>query len=1092
MGSKFNLSLNLYAIFIYLHNLNQNSIIMPSKLTAARSWLIACLLLFTTVSFAQQKTVTGRVTNEKDKQPIFGATVTVKGSTVGTQTAADGTFTISVPSANSILVISFVGFETQEVSTANKTTLDVALKDKSTTLTDVVVTGYTSQAKKDITGSVSVVKAEDLKSIPAANAEQQLQGRAAGVTVISNNRPGDGASIRVRGFSSFTSNEPLVVIDGVYGSLTDLNPNDIESMQVLKDASAAAIYGTRASGGVLIVTTKKGKQGAAKVSFNMYYGTATPGKGFTNLLNPQEMADLTWLAKKNIGAALTSDQYGSGATPRLPDYILAGTKSGVMNGDPAADPSKYNLNLDDVPGSYLIVRANKAGTNWFKEITQNAPVKNYNINVSGGGDRSRYLFGFDMLDQQGIVIYNFFKRYSARVNNEFTIKKNIRIGENLQISATQSNGAGLNDEGTEIANTYREQPIIPVFNINGDFAGSRGANLGNGSNPYATRVRGKDNRNLGYSVIGNMYAEVDFLKHFTARSSFGGTFSNNNYFNYTYKTYENAENNSGSAYTEGANYFRTWIWTNQLTYKNIFGDHNITGVVGSEAIEEWGRYFQGTALNLFVDATDFRSLTGGTRSEGNPYTPGALFSLFGKVDYIYKDKWLASATVRRDGSSRFGSNKRYGVFPAFSLGWRISEEDWMKNLKWITDLKLRASWGQMGNPKIDPANQYTQFRGGIGSSNYDINGTQNGTVPGFQLSFLGNPDGRWEVLTTTNVGFDAVLFNGKTEVVLDLYQKKTDDLLYQNRTVATAGAGPYVNPAFSNVASMKNIGLDLMISQRAQIGGANGVSLNGTLTFTTYKNTITSIADGITYFDRDGGEGGRIGGVFFRNAVDHSISSFYGYKVVGLFQDAADVAKSPTQDAAAPGRFKYLDADGNGKITPDDRVFLGTPHPDFTYGVNLSASYKNFDLAAFFYGVSGKQTINYVKWWTDFVPSFQGAKSKDALYNSWTTTNKNAKVPIQEESGNFSTNGTPNSYYIENASFLRLKNLQIGYTLPTSLMSRVKIDRLRLYVQATNLFTITKYSGLDPEVTGDDRNFGLDAGSYPTVKQFYFGVNLNF
>lgn len=1075
---------------------------MPSKLTAARLWLIACLLLFTTITFAQQKTVTGKVTGEKDKQPIFGATVAVKGSNVATQTGADGSFTISVPNANSVLVITFVGFETIEVPLAGKSNVDIFMKDKSTTLTDVVVTGYSSQARKDITGSVAVVKTEDLKSIPAANAESQLQGRAAGVTVITNNRPGDGATVRIRGFATLTGeNAPLVIIDGVPGSLTSLNPNDIEQMQVLKDAATASIYGSRASNGVIIVTTKKGKQGGAKVTYNMYYGQQFPGKGFTNLLNPQEMMDLAFLAKRNQGLPLVHDQYApSGGTPRLPDYILAGTKSGVMEGDPAANPALYNLNLDNVSGSYLIVRANKAGTNWFKEITETAPIMNHNINVSGGSDRSRYLFGFDYFDQKGIVIHNFFKRYTARVNTEFNVKKNIRIGENLQLTTTQGNGAGLNDEGTEIANSYRAQTIVPVFNIKGDFAGSRGANLGNGGNPYAQRVRSKDNRGNNYSIFGNMYAEVDLFKHFTARTSLGGTISNDNYYFYTFQSYENAENNSGTSFTEGSSTFRSWIWNNQLTYKNTFGEHDVTALVGTEAVEEWGRAIQGVRLGYFVDNPDFRSLdaggASGQRATGSPYTPTALFSYYGKVDYSFRDKYLAGATVRRDGSSKFGANNRYAVFSAFSAGWRITGEEFMQNIKWLTDLKLKASWGQMGSQFINPANQFTQFSSGPGSSNYDIAGTQNTTAGGFQQAFIGNPDGKWETNTTSNIGFEATLFGGKTEVVAEWYSKKTDDLLFRLEGVATGGVASGGNPNFKNVAAMKNTGIDILITHRENIGGSRGVKLDATLTFTTYKNEITRLSEGIDFFDQ-GGNAGRVGGSFFRNAVGQPVSAFYGYKVIGIFQSADDVSKSPTQDAAAPGRFKYLDANGDGAITADDRVFFGNPNPDFTYGLNLNLSYKNFDLSAFFYGAYGKDILNYVKWWTDFVPSFQGAKSKAALYDSWVkggdpAKNAKATVPIQEESGNFSTNGVPNSYYMEDGSYMRLRNLTLGYSLPSSLLNRFKIDRLRVYAQATNLFTITKYSGLDVEITGGDTQFGSDAGSYPTVKQFYIGVNLGF
>src|SRR5688572_898148 len=897
---------------------------------------------FIYLSIAAQKQVSGVV--KENNIPVVGATIEVRGTNVATITGPNGNFVINVPAGRNQLVISFVGLETQTIDIADKTQLDINMVQLTTTLNEVVVTGYSSQAKKDITGSVSVVNTGDLKSVPAANAEQQLQGRASGVTVITSNRPGDGASVRIRGFSSFTGNEPLVIIDGVPAGLGTINPNDIESMQVLKDAAAASIYGARASNGVIIVTTKKGRQGSAKVSYNMYYGRSVPGDGFTNMLNPTEMMNLAMLAKTNIGATLQHDQYSPTGGPwRLPDYILAGTASGIMEGNPLADPSKYNLNIDNVPGSYLIVRANKAGTDWYDAITDNAPMANHNISISGGAERNRYMFSFDYLNQKGIVLNNFYKRYTGRVNTEFSVKKNIRIGENLQVSYAASNGAGLNDEGTEIANTYRSQSIVPIYNINGDFAGSRGANLGNSSNPLATRERALDNRNHAYTFFGNAYAEVDFLKHLTARTSFGGAMYNNNYYNYTFQTYENSENNSGSAYTEGANYFRSWTWTNQLTYKNTFMQkHDVTALVGSEAVEEWGRFLQGTRLGLFVDAVDFRSLTSGTRTDGSPYTPSALFSLFGKVDYVFNNKFLVSGIIRRDGSSRFGPEKRYGVFPGGSIGWRVSEEDFMNSVCWISDLKLRGSYGRMANQRINADNAISQFRGGIGSSNYDINGTQNGTVTGFQLSFVGNPEGQWETNRTIDIGFDATLFGGKTELIFDWYNKKTEDLLFQLTQVATAGAAGAVNPAFYNVAQMRNTGIDVLLTQKGNLG-RSGLKFDATVAFTTYKNEIEKLAEGIEFFDFDAGEGGRIGGVFVRNAVGHPMSSYFGYKVIGLFRDAADVAASPTQNAAAPGRFKYLDADGDGAVTDADRVFFGSPNPDFTYGLNFNLSFMNFD-----------------------------------------------------------------------------------------------------------------------------------------------------
>jgi TonB-linked SusC/RagA family outer membrane protein len=1058
---------------------------------ATRQFSLSALLLLFVFSAAAQKQVSGTV--KENNNPVVGATVEVKGTNVVTVTGVNGGFTITLPAGKTILVISYVGFETQTINVGDKTTIDVVMAPVNTTLNEVVVTGYTSQAKKDITGSVSVVKVADLKSVPSSNASGQLQGRVAGITVTTDNRPGTESSVKIRGFSSFGDNAPLYIIDGIpSGGISGLNPNDIESMQVLKDAAAASIYGARASNGVIIVTTKKGRTGGAKVSYNAYWGKQSPGKGW-DLANSQEMADLTWLAFRNAGQPVPTVQYGTGSTPRLPDYILP---AGKMEGDPAVNPNLYNLDLDNIGGSYLIVRANKAGTNWYDEITQNAPIMNHNITLSGGADRSRYLMSFDYFDQDAIIIYSFYRRYTLRVNTEFNIKRNIRIGENLQVRTNDDNTVannGNNGEGTELGMAYRNQPIIPIYDIKGNFAGSRAPNLGNAQNPVARRIRAKDARNQNLNIFGNVYAEVDFLKHFTARTSFGGQFNYNNFFFFNFKTYENSENNTGNSYTEGFNRFREWTWTNQVTYKNTFAQvHDVNVLVGTEAVESWGRNVQGTRVGYFVESRDFWALNSGgaagQQASGAPFTPASLVSYFGKADYSYNNKYLASFTIRRDGSSRFGPLFRWGTFPAGSIGWRVTEESFMDNVRWISDLKIRGSYGQMGNQRINPANAFDLYVGGPGSSNYDINGTSNSTVQGFQQSFVGNPAGKWETNITQNYGFDAVLFNGKTEISFDWYSKKTEDLLFRLPALAAAGAGAASNPAFFNVASMKNNGIDLSITHRGSFGGRDGVKFDAQLTLTSYNNEITKLAEGLDFYDT---RGSRIGN-WIRNQIGHEMSSFFGYKVVGIFKDAAEVASAPAQDQKAPGRFRYQDTNGDGTITPADRVFLGSPNPDFTYGLNLNASYKAFDVSMFFYGSQGKEIMNYVKWWIDFFPSFQGAKSKDLLYNSWTSTKTNAKVPIAENASNFSNNNAVNSYYLEDGSYFRMKNLTIGYTLPASLTNKVKIDKFRIYVQGTNLFTITDYSGLDPETFGADDSYGIDEGLLRSVRQFLIGVNVNF
>ncbi len=1066
---------------------------MPKKINLlARSSLLVFFLTFFSLSLFAQKTVTGRVTN-KANQPIQGATVQVKGSTTVTITGTDGTFNIRVPNERSSLVVSVIGYEVIEMPVAGKTNINMSLAETTSQLSEVLVTGYSTQRKKDITGAVSVVKVSDLVAVPAGNAEQQLQGRASGVTVTSSGQPGDGASVRIRGFGSINAgNSPLYVVDGVpLTNLGDLNSNDIESIQVLKDAAAASQYGSRAGNGVLVITTKRGKAGQIKVSYDAYYGMQTRGKGF-DLLDPQGNADLTWLAYRNSGQLVGGNpqhpQYGNGATPVLPDFLLAGSLSGVKAGNPAADPSKYFLNLADPNSSYLIVPANKAGTNWYNEVFSSQPLMNHNIGMSGGSDKSKFYLGLNYFDQKGTVMTTFYKRYTIRANSEFTIKDKVRIGENLQMSYSNNIKIGNQSEGNEISLAYRIQPIVPVYDLAGNFGGQKGAGLGNALNPVAYRVRARDNRNNDYKIIGNVYGEVDFLRHFTLRTSFGGEQYMNTYWWYGFKTYENAENNSTNEYNEGSSQARSWTWTNQLSYKNTFNDkHNVAAVAGVEAIDSWGRGISARRLGYFVDDPNFRSLNTGAGVQtngGGPYARRKLFSVFAKASYAFNDKYLIDATIRRDGSSVFGPNFRYGTFPAGSIGWRVSSEDFMKDVSWISDLKIRASWGQMGNQNINPDNAFSTFGGGLGSSYYDLSGTSSSAQQGFQQQRIGNPNGKWETNTTANIGFDGTFFKGRLEVILDLYSKKTKDLLFVPPLIATT-QGTANAPAV-NIASMENRGVDLGLTYKGTMN--NGLQYNLSGVFTTYTNKITALAEGVDYFDA----GGYRQGNFARNAIGHPVSAFYGYKVIGFFADAADVTKSPTQDAAAPGRFKYADINGDGRISDLDRDFIGNPNPDFTYGLNVNLNYKGFDLGAFFYGVAGKDVINYTSWWTDYFSSFQGAKSKAALYDAWTPSNQNARLPIVENSSNFSNQAVFNSRLIENGSYLRLKTLILGYTLNRNALGRTGIDKLRIYVQAANLFTITKYRGLDPEFIGGDTAFGIDYGNYPNQKQFLIGVNVGF
>jgi len=1075
-----------------------------------------CLTLFLTffaLAAVSQRTVKGKVTGP-DAKPVFGATVAVKNTNVATTTDADGSYSISLPANSNVLVFSFIGYDVNEVS-ATGDQVDVVMKLQTTTLNEVVVTGYSSQRKKDITGAVTVVNVSQMKTQPTTDAAAQLQGRASGVTVIQSGIPGAGASVRIRGLGSFNNNNPLYVIDGVQsGSISGLNPNDIESMQVLKDAASGSIYGVRGSNGVIIVTTKKGKKRGVSVTYDMYYGTQRPGDGF-DLLNSQEEAELLFLARKNAGAVTTGSVFGNGSSPVLPDYIYytGAPNNGVpiMSGNPGVDPSKYQLDYGRLgdPGysPYIIVPASKSGTNWYDEITRNAPMQNHNVTMSGATENSRFLLSLNYFDQDAITITNFYKRYTARLNSEFSVMQGFRIGENLQVYSAEANQPGNNTEGALIAQTYRPMALIPVYTIrDGDFAGTYGGSgfgtWGNAKNPVAVLERNRSNRNNNVNLFGNLYAEIDFAKHFTVRSSFGGNLNTSNTYTFPFIEYEHVENTANTTYTENFIRNNNWIWTNQLSYKASFGKHNIAALVGIESQKSGGRQIIGASTGFYsYNYQPFINLGNGlTQNLGGSqtFTPGTIYSQFGKVDYAYNGKYLVSATVRRDGSSKFLEPNTQSTFPAFSVGWNISEENFMKGISWINYLKIRGSWGKMGNEAAASSiNAVTTFGSNRQSSWYDITGTQNNPQEGFFLSFVGNPLGKWEESVTTNIGFDATLFHNSTEIVFDWYKKETNDLLYNPSGQAIGGGVVVNNPAFRNVGSMENTGVDLLINNKLNISKA--VRLNTTLTFTTYKNTITAINGDQQFFDFNSplGEANRIGQNATRNFVGEPVNTFFGYNVIGLFQTDAE-ATAWNQAGAGKGRFKYEDVNGDKKIDASDRTIIGDPNPDFSYGINLGTEYKAFDISAFFYGVAGKDIFNFTRWWTDFSSGFPGGRSKRALYESWLPdgSRPDAKTPMAEYTavaGGFSTSGQVNSYYVEKGDYFRLRNLMIGYTLPASLLSKVRISKARIYIQGTNLFTLTNYSGLNPDVLStDDRAASVDVGTYPVVKQFFIGANISF
>lgn len=1048
--------------------------------------LFLALFLFTGMTLAQ-RTITGTLTDQSNGEALIGASVIVKGTSNGTITDIDGNYSIQANN-DDILVFSYVGFSDSEVAVGDQSVVNFGMA-QGVLVDEVVVTGYSSQRERDITGAVAVVKASELNEVTATSFSQKLEGKVTGVTINNSGDPTSGTTVRIRGISSFTNSDPLYIIDGV--PTTDnfqngINPNDIESIQVLKDASAASIYGARANNGVIIITTKKGQKGKTKITYDATIGSASPIGRYNLITDPAEYSEVVWTSFDNSSQpGIPAEVPYAAGRGVIPEYLYAGDFSGYP-GNNAVNEANYSF-----PDN-LIHRSNPNGTDWWDEVFNPALVMEHTLGVSGGGDNSTFAMSFGYLDQNGTMIHTDFDRFSIRANSAFN-KGKWSAGENFTFSRSSglSQTGGNQSEQNTMTQILKAQSIIPVFDVSGvNYAGGKANGLSNGSNPVAFQERAKDNRGTFYKALGNAYVGFEVVDGLTLRSSIGMEFFMNQTGGFRFPTWEESEPNVTNGFNEQNQHGFNWTWTNTATYNtNIDGIHDVTALVGYEAIKNQSRTIQGGLGNYFTTDINAWYLNTGLGSPDSRTVNSfggfsTIASAFAKVDYSYDDTYIVSATIRRDGSSNFGEAQRYGIFPAVSVGWRLSNTLLADN-DIIDDLKVRAGWGITGNQTIPGGNTVNRFGGGPGTSFYDITGSNNSLATGYALTNRGNADTKWEENTSVNIGIDGSLYNGKIDFVLDVYDRTTDGLLFNPVLPATAGSAA---PPFINIAKMNNRGVDFAVNFRNKTSRDFGYNVGFNISH--YRNEIQEIDGNRTEFFALNNNS-RIGETGI-NQLGGPIGVFYGWQTDGIFQSQAEVDAHAEQVGKAVGQLRLSDLNGDGIINDGDLGNIGSPHPDFTLGMNLGVNFGDIDITTFWVGSVGNEIYNYNKLFEVF-RFFNSNVREDLLENSWSPSNPDGEYPLINEDDIFSENST--DFYVEDGSYLRMRTLQVGYTLGSDILDKVGIGSARIYVQGQNLLTLTGYSGIDPALAsfrrGDQRR-GFDYGNYPQSKMIQVGVNASF
>ena len=1030
------------------------------------------LLLCNIIMYAQE-TISGTVVDATG-EPIIGATVMEKGTSNGTVTDFDGNFKLKVP-AGKMLLVSYIGYDAQDIAAANG--MKVTLKESSTTLNEVVVTGYTTQRKADLTGAVSVVSVSELAKQNENNPMKALQGRVPGMNITADGNLAGAATVRIRGEGTLNSGvDPLYIIDGVptTSGMHELNGNDIESIQVLKDAASASIYGSRAANGVIIITTKKGKDGKVKVNFD----SSIAASFYTHkieTMNAQEWGRAFWQANVNDGKDPNANSLG---------YRFDWTTDGA--GNPVLNGMKMNMFLDDG----ATVRS--GDTDWFDQVTRTGIVQQYNLSVSNGSEKGNSFFSIGYYDNKGTIKDSKFSRLSARANSDYKLfGGKVTIGENFSINRTK----GTDAPGNILANALQFNPNFPIYAENGQFAQALGA-YSERENPLSILYNNKDNEYTLWRMFGDAHLSVTPIKNLTLRTTLGIDYSQKKQRFFTYPIANGKMTRTETAAESKQEHWMRWMWNAIATYNLEIGRHRGDAMIGMEVNRENYEWNSAKRFEMAILNTDYMWPSAGSgrqlaEGSGNGYS---LVSFFGKLNYTYADKYMASFTLRRDGSSRFGSNNQYGTFPSVSAGWRVSQEDFMNRThSWLDDLKLRYSWGMTGNQAIDNTARYTLYKAvtstglwesGDSGSSYDIAGKNGGYLlnNGYVRTQRGNEDIKWETTIQHNLGVDFAVLRNEVYGSFDWFYKKTKDILLFMEGIGSMGEG---SGQFVNAGEMKNTGWELSLGYRHKLKNGFSWDINGNIS--RYTNEITKLPETVI-------AKGKFGGNSRLSVIGHAKGAVVGYVADGIFKSQEEVDNHAYQEGAGVGRIRWKDINGDGKITEDDQDWIYSPTPDFTWGLNIYLQYKNWDFTMFWQGVQGVDANYYevrrVKTQTDLwasshedcnVPYLnKGVRVLDA----WTPQNPDSDIPAltTEDKNN---EGRISSYYVENGSYAKLRTVQLGYNVPKSFTDKLMLDRLRLYISAQNLLTIKsgKFTGADPENPGFN---------YPIPLNITFGLNVSF